>query len=703
MRTPDPRTEGPFPVTHDPERLDRIGEQNCVECHAGIVKDWNRSHHAKANRPINPRIDQSRFVPAREVVEGAETYELFWRDERPFLRTLVDGTETEYPLQGTIGYTPLVQYLAQMADGKWQTTTAAFEPETGEWFDVFEGEGRREGEWGHWAGQGMNWNANCAYCHMTEYHKNLDPPTGAYRSTWTRQSISCVQCHVGLEAHVVTATTENEGILPQPLDKRQIEDSCATCHSRRDQLTAETFKPGDSYYDHFDLSLPETPGLYYADGQIRDEVFVWGSFRMSRMGHAGISCMDCHDPHTMELARPVANNATCTNCHDEGLDGAPIIDPLAHSHHPADSTGNRCVECHMPKTVYMGNDPRADHGFLSPDPMMTRELGIPNACTNCHGDETVEWAEEFVAEWYPDPKVLPRQRKRARVLTAAWDQDPAIARKLLELAEGEPVGAWKATYTGLLQPYASDPSVAEYLRDSLSHPSPLVRSRATSAAGMADVGGPRFDRLLDDPSLNVRLTAARTYVFRGENIPDASARKEWNDYLLFNADRPQMTLLLADQAVNEGKTGEAIRWIQRTLELEEASAELKRRAGILYSRIGESDKAASLIQSAWDLEPENPGLPYSLALLRAEQDRLGEAIGLLKIAVRLDPNFHRAWYNLSIALLQNEQPGEASRALEQARPGISERAYVEMRVAIQRSQADNAGANLPPGVQAPQP
>jgi len=176
-------------------------------------------------------------------------------------------------------------------------------------------------------------------------------------------------------------------------------------------------------------------------------------------------------------------------------------------------------------------------------------------------------------------------------------------------------------------------------------------------------------------------------VMRGEGIPDASARQEWKDYQLFNADRPQNALFLADEALEEGRPREAIQWIERALALEEANAELKRRASILYDRLGNTERAVVLIQQAWELEPENAGLPYSLALLRASQQRTKEAISLLRVATRLDPDFHRAWYNLSIALLQSGRPGEAAEALERARPGISQREYAEMVVAIQRNQA----------------
>ena len=63
-------------------------------------------------------------------------------------------------------------------------------------------------------------------------------------------------------------------------------------------------------------------GLYHADGQILDEVYVYGSFLQSRMAHAGVRCSNCHDPHT---ARPVlAGNAVCTQCHNPAMLGGEV-------------------------------------------------------------------------------------------------------------------------------------------------------------------------------------------------------------------------------------------------------------------------------------------------------------------------------------------------------------------------------------------
>ena len=41
--------------------------------------------------------------------------------------------------------------------------------------------------------------------------------------------------------------------------------------------------------------------LYWNDGQMRDEVYNWGSFVQSRMHAQGVTCSDCHDPHSLKL------------------------------------------------------------------------------------------------------------------------------------------------------------------------------------------------------------------------------------------------------------------------------------------------------------------------------------------------------------------------------------------------------------------
>jgi len=676
-----------MPVTFFPEKLAAMGPETCVECHAGIHEEWARSHHALANRPIDPELDRRAFVPTREVRDDGVLTTLSQQGSQFVVRVNeADGSVTEETVTGVIAFDPLIQYLAPQDNGAYQTTSLAYDPARNEWFEVFASENRLPGEWGHWMGQGMNWNANCAACHMTEFSKNYDWTTGQYQSTWLQQGISCAQCHGGLERHVREARkpgyTAPDGLR---LDPRRAMENCATCHSRRGQLTDDRFRPGDRYHDHYQLSLPDQPGLYYPDGQIRDEVFVTGSFQMSRMGHAGVTCLDCHNAHSAELILPATNNMLCLRCHETGLDQAPVIVPTAHSHHPAGSTGNRCIECHMPHTTYMQRDPRRDHGFLSPDPLMTQELGIPNACNGCHQDQSVDWAVDWAERWYGEQLAEMPQRARARALAQAYAGQPA-ARALLELAAREEIPAWHAAYTGLLGNYVGEPHVIEFLRAQLTHDSPLVRARA--ARGLAPIPQSLADiyPLMEDEARSVRLAATEAFVGRTQLAPEKLS--EWRESHESNSDRPQNAFILAEDALENGDSGTARTLVERAISLDRLNGGVYQQAAIVYSRLGDTEAAEQNLLKAMELAPDDPSSIYYLALLRAEQGNVAETIALLQDAVAIQPDFYRAWYNLALAYASAGQWPEADAALGNAAPGMrGSRPFEQARQAID--------ANLP--------
>ncbi|MEO0794373.1 MAG: tetratricopeptide repeat protein [Verrucomicrobiota bacterium] len=661
----------PMPTTFSPQRLAKIGPEACVECHAEIVEEWRGTHHALANRPVDPAIDDPAFVPPHSVTDAGVTTTLS-KNGGEFIISVdeADGTRSEHVLNGVIAVDPLRQYLAPMPNGAWQTTSVAFDVHHKEWFEVFSGEDRLPGEWGHWTGQGMNWNANCAACHMTEFKKNYDWKTGNYSSTWLQQGIACAECHGGLEAHVKNASRPGYKAPPGlKLSKPQVMDNCAACHSRRGQLTADGFSPGDEFHQHYELALPDQPGLYFADGQIRDEVFVYGSFRMSRMGHAGVSCLDCHNPHSNELILPAQNNMLCMRCHESGLDNAPVIKPTEHSHHSAGSTGNQCIECHMPHTTYMQRDPRRDHGFLAPDPLMTQEFGIPNACNRCHTDESVEWAVEWSEKWYGDKLADSRQRKRTRAIAAAHAGELA-ASDLISLANSEEIPAWEATYTGLLGRYAYEPAVTSFLINQLSHEDPLVRTRAVRALSPVHQALGDLYLRLDDDNRSVRLAAVDAFVGRTQLAPDKLS--EWRDFQQFNSDRPQNAFVLADEAVRQGDVDRAKMFVQRAVDLDKLNSAVYQQAAVFFSRFQEPDRAEELLLKAIELNPNDPQSYYYLALLRAEAENYEEAAALLSDVVALQPEFHRAWYNLALAYMRLEQWQEAGDALDGAEPAMGQ-------------------------------
>ena len=151
------------------------------------------------------------------------------------------------------------------------------------------------------------------------------------------------------------------------------------------------------FADAYDPSLLRA-GLYHADGQILDEVYVYGSFLQSKMHSKGVRCTDCHNPHSLELK--FKGNRLCAQCHVPGKYDSP-----AHHHH-TDAAATQCVSCHMPSQTYMEIDDRRDHSLRVPRPDLTVKLGTPNACNGCHTkpQETPAWAAERVKEWYGDKR-----------------------------------------------------------------------------------------------------------------------------------------------------------------------------------------------------------------------------------------------------------------------------------------------------------
>ena len=229
------------------------------------------------------------------------------------------------------------------------------------------------------------------------------------------------------------------------------------------------------------MSSPTSLGIYYADGQVREENYVLTSFLSSKMHHAGVRCMDCHEPHSAKILQP--GNALCMRCHTGTYPNSPKIDPPTHTHHKLNGEGGQCVNCHMPQTTYMQRDPRRDHGFTIPDPLLTKEHGIPNACNRCHTDKDTDWAIAAVDKWY-GPRMDRPTRKRARSgsrkarVGAAGSQE-----NLLQLLREEKTPFWKAVATELLYPWTNDPEVTNQLLGNLSHTNALLRGTTARALG----------------------------------------------------------------------------------------------------------------------------------------------------------------------------------------------------------------------------
>jgi predicted CXXCH cytochrome family protein len=649
------------------------GSESCKKCHAGEFEKWHPSNHGQAELMIVKERDHKAFEPKQTLVHGKDTSEAFV-DADGLAKILTIGLDQKrhaYEAVRVIGNHPLRQFLIPAPGGRMQTCDVTLDPVKNEWFDVYGDEERGPGDWGHWTGQGMNWNAMCAACHNTRLRKNYEPRTNSYHTSMAEMSVGCESCHGPMKDHVAwqekpPVSGTKDPTLPH-FTRDQVMETCAACHARRGELTGDLI-PGESFFDHFSLVVTDETDIYHPDGQVRDENYEFTSFISSRMHHAGVRCVDCHDPHSTKNI--VKGNQLCMNCHTAprpDFPTAPVIDPTAHSHHGADSTGNQCISCHMPVTTYMQRHPRHDHSFSIPDPKLTKEFGVPNACNKCHTDKDTDWAIEASRKFYGDK---PDRHSRTRAITVANARrgDPAARPQLIELLAAEEIPAWQATAAHLLERWVMDPEVTQALLEQLTHKSPLVREAAVRSLGhqvRANNSSVRaaLKPLLEDPLRSVRIAAAWALV----DALDLSTRagKELVHMLDINADQPTGRMQLAQFAALRGDNAGAIRQMRKAIQWDPNSPPFHHDLAILLSTSGDSEGAVTSLKEASRLDPENPEYSYKLALALSETSASSEVIRLLERTVQLDPRHARAWYNLGLARNGMGQPQEAIIALRQ--------------------------------------
>lgn len=667
------------------------GTNRCASCHAEEHAAWSRSQHALANRLTSPAADLAAFDAT--LVHGSFTTTMAWDGEHPTFTSEgpADADPGPHPALSAIGIEPLVQYLVPFPGGRLQVVDLAHDPHTDEWFNTFGDEDRQPHEWGFWQNRSMNWNTRCAFCHMTGFEKNYDPASDTFASDWTAMGISCTQCHQPHEAGSPAATTsacpEHFGrVIAKP---EAIMANCASCHARREELTSD-FTPGDAFHDHFRLALLSQPGIYHEDGQVLDENFEYGSFLGSRMHHAGISCLDCHDPHSGDLRLPVTNNALCMSCHaPPGNRSATPVDLLTHSRHPAGSTGAQCVSCHMPETTYMQRDPRRDHGFTHPDPQLTLELGIPNACNRCHTDQDAQWAADHTANWFGEDYNT-TARTRARLQRRAVTGDSTVVPELIAQTAAEEIPLWRASLLALLAPWVAQDDVRDLALAELNHDSPLVRAAAINVlAPRPDTRG-ELARLQADPSRDVRLAAAWADPAGATLPPELAAEQE--HWLTVNSDQPAGAIRRGQQALSHQDYATAEEWLRKAVDWDPAAYSHRMLGRVLHAA-GRIDEAIIELTRATELDPAASDYPYELALMYAELGQTDATVAQLQRAVQNAPDFGRAWYNLGLAYAGQQKLASALHALAQAEqhlPTSPEPAYAAATIHLRQNNLNAA-------------
>ena len=412
--------------------------------------------------------------------------------------------------------------------------------------------------------------------------------------------------------------------------------------------------------------------LYFSDGQPNDETYVYGSFLQSKMYHKGVTCSDCHEPHSLKLRAP--RDEVCYQCHQPSK-----YAKTEHHFHPLDSKGASCIECHMPVKTFMVVDPRHDHSFRIPRPDLSEALNSPNTCTQCHSDKTAKWAAAKVKQWYA--KTPQGFQDYAELLQAVRQGDPAVRDALLAYVSDESHPAIvRATLVTLLPGYLSR-QTADVLTAMTSASDPLIRRAAAEAFSNVDprVRAQWLGPLLTDAIKDVRISAARALAdVDAQTIPpdvQISLQLALDEYIAtqtLNADRPEAHINLGLLAVAQRDPVKAETEYKKAMKLDLSFVPAIVNLVDLYRATDRDAEAETILRDAITKYPDQPALLHSLGLLLVRQQKLADSMKLLKRAAELAPEDARYTYVYAVAL---HSSGKADAAIAQLKKVLQHHPY----------------------------
>lgn len=693
-----------------------VGRSSCIDCHRDQADAFTDSHHDLA---MDIATDATVLGDFNNVTfEHDGLVNRMYRDGKRFMVHTEGetGAMEDFEVKYVFGVEPLQQYMVEFDRSsdlsedelpRLQVLRISWDTHKNRWFylrppdvdDKLEPDDPL-----HWTGVAQRWQTMCADCHSTNLQRNFDPLTTKYHTTFSEIDVSCEACHGPGSLHVELANSKSlfwdrhygyglarlKGKDAQP----QLQ-TCAPCHSRRGVLAGD-FHAGDLFSDHYSLELLQDE-TYFADGQIKDEVYVYGSFIQSRMYHKGIRCTDCHDPHSLELKSP--GNQTCTSCHQHS---AGKYDVPSHHHHVPGTPGAMCVNCHMPHRTYMDVDKRRDHSLRVPRPDLSVKLGTPNACSGCHLADQLEsidsntkdslkeyadWQEaadqgnqqvidaikltdqrcdEACEKWYGKDRKTPPHFSEPIVAFRRGDVEaiedlvrlsltpdeltPAIARASA-LGELAAAGAFEAL-----------PAAKKILAN--NDEEPMVRAAAINlfmGAAPSEIRKSLIP-LIDDKSRLVRSEATRVIVSSGayptlrnhEKTQVDLAIREVKNALMSASDRAGAHMGWAILCEGQGRFDEAVKAYETAIRvepnmtgartnlaslLERLAGEVPRAQAIQYmTKVAElRAKELPLLERDASLAPDNAGVQYRYGLALYLAGRMDEAMNQLNRAVELAP------------------------------------------------------------------
>ena len=694
-----------------PVQDELAGSVSCRACHERFYELWAPSHHGLAMQPYTSEFARESLTAAETVIEiGEHRYRACIGPDEGWVLEQGSNGGKRYRIVHVLGGKNVYYFLTPLDRGRLQTLPVAYDLHHKQWFDTaasgvrhFPGVSRDEPV--HWTDPLYTFNTSCYGCHVSQLSTNYDLKTDTYHTTWAEPGINCETCHGPADQHVkvyqqAAATGDKPKdlmlISTRPFSVEQTNSMCNSCHAKMSPVSA-SFRPGDKYFDHFDLITLENPD-FYPDGRDLGENYTMTTWRMSPCFKSGrLDCTHCHTSSGRYRFRdPAKANHACMPCHKERVENAE-----AHTHHPPDSEACKCIACHMPMTKFARMN-RSDHSMRPPAPSATMAFKSPNACNLCHtDDEDAAWADKHVRQWHSrdyQKEIL----EPAHLIDEARRQDWVHLDRILQYISREDRDEVVATsLIRLLRLSDSEEKWPGMIRALKEDSSPLVRASAAEALGNY-LAGESLRALLGATRDQYRLVRVRAAASLA-SIPPERLRGEYQEDLQKATAEYLMGLQArADDHINHYNLGnfylarrepdQAIRSFETAIKLRPDYLASYVNAAFAYNAAGRNDQAEASFRKALDLDPNSLIVYLNLGMLLGEQSRLREAEDAFREALNVDPNSAVAAYNLGV-IFASDRPSESLRWCRKAyqlRPDEGKYGYTYAFYLYQRGDADQA-------------
>ena len=440
-----------------------VGPEACLACHEEEHASWHRSYHRTMTQVASGESVQADFDDVTLTNRG-RTYRLR-RSEAGFF-VHMPAPEVDHGRAGAVrdGQPALVERRVVMVTGSHHMQVFWVEGPTPDreqfilpfaWLLPEKRWVPREDAFVVPPDAGFMhamWNDNCIRCHATGAQPRRDPATGRFDTRVADLGISCEACHGPGREHVEFhrrpggSEAPAHGIThPHALDTVRQAQVCGQCHAitgpptrRADEqwfVDGYGYRAGDDLWATRGISrhpakaaqrTPRSPPQNFGMPEEQLAYFFWpdGQVRVSGREYNGLletscyqrgdmTCLTCHALHDSDpndqLRRDRSVEEGCLACHED-----IAADPAAHTHHAPDSSGSRCMNCHMPHTTYGLYTAIRSHEIGSPRAAESLPpIARPNACNLCHLDRSLAWTAGHLQAWYgQEAPVIPEPHQR---------------------------------------------------------------------------------------------------------------------------------------------------------------------------------------------------------------------------------------------------------------------------------------------------